>query len=564
MNLPDCRIWTLNDKVIDEIVDEYIDYVTNPYSHHRQTKKWMGKNWINKNQLPEKRALKYDETYFAEKEYGKDNLPEKIYNLPKPQRNKIRPHFVSLIHQMYLRYTSSETGDFLLNSEMLQSIYKYYNFMLETLCFESIIQKHRESVGEFARNFYILNNPKEFKYVICKNKIVGEDLDKFKSEFNKLHVKEIEHAKKITSDNYIDNYNKSLKCYKINEVDALEFIKNKKFVKEHSKPYYENIVDKISNNKIKEIDKADDNGRIYHIVTQTPRSLRLFTNIKLIIDAKNSHPLLFNYLILEFYFNYESINIFNNTYVKNNCNTYEDNNRKTYVDNNSNLYIRISNFIFFNYHVDINNHYFRKELCKHLKDNGVGNDKIAIVEKIKSDVWLYLYSTSKGRLWDEINEANPNFTREEIKVEMFSSLFYSYAKNISKEKIYAKAFQMKYPDVAGIIRQYKIKFQNQCKEQKLVFNKNGRDKDKIQLAHKLMQLESYIFTEILTRLYRKRSFRGVAIHDAIAVLDTSTNPEDVKKTMEKVYSEIGLCPTFSIDKSDSDCGTIYSNSESIE
>jgi hypothetical protein len=31
--------------------------------------------------------------------------------------------------------------------------------------------------------------------------------------------------------------------------------------------------------------------------------------------------------------------------------------------------------------------------------------------------------------------------------------------------------------------------------------------------------------------------------------------------MEKVYSEIGLCPTFSVEKSDSDCGTIYNVSE---
>jgi hypothetical protein len=136
-------------------------------------------------------------------------------------------------------------------------------------------------------------------------------------------------------------------------------------------------------------------------------------------------------------------------------------------------------------------------------------------------------------------------------------LFYSYAKNISKKQIYAKAFQKKYPTVTKILRHYKQVYHAQCVESGQELEKNGRNKDRVQLAHKLMQLESFIFTEVLTRLYKKRTFRGVGIHDAIAVFDETTSPNDVIRLMGKVYSEIGLYPTFSIEKPDIDCGTTY-------
>ncbi len=152
---------------------------------------------------------------------------------------------------------------------------------------------------------------------------------------------------------------------------------------------------------------------------------------------------------------------------------------------------------------------------------------------------------------------------------MFRSLFYSNSKNIRRENEYATSFQTKYPTVTKIIRFHKRTYQKQCIEQRLFieiklenkFVMDGKEpifnKGKIQLAHKLMQLESFIFTEILTRLYKKRTFRGVGIHDAIAILDETTSPDAVIKIMEKVYSEIGLCPTFSIEEPDSNCSTIY-------
>lgn len=95
--------------------------------------------------------------------------------------------------------------------------------------------------------------------------------------------------------------------------------------------------------------------------------------------------------------------------------------------------------------------------------------------------------------------------------------------------------------------------------------KKGEKKDKIQLAHKLMQIESKIFQRILSKLYKEEGFIGVGIHDAIAVFDESIISSDVvKEIMRQVYFEFGLCPTFSVEESDAECETIYNDSEEVE
>lgn len=547
------KIWTIDDTLIDKLVDSYIDYVTNPYSFRRQTSSWKNKSIGNPDLKPEKRALKYDRTFRARMNCEEGQTPVTVMNLPMPQKLHTRAHFISIIHQLYIRQLDSEIGEIVLNSTILQKINRHYNYMLEVICKELNIYKSRESVGEFARNVYYMNYSIKFKYIECINKIVLYDLKKVSREFQHIHRIEIDKAKKLTSPQFIKNYNKSLRYFKIKNIEAAKrFIENNKNIKNinkiKSKYYYENILNKISKNQFKEIDRADSNGRIYHIVTRLPKTIRQFSNIKYIIDTKNSHPLLFNYYILEYFFNKNNINI----YTKNNHNY------------NNKLYSIISFFII-KYYKQYTYYYFSKKLCNELKNNGYGRGEIEIIKGIKSDVWAYLYTTSIGKLWDNINQANPEFTRDDIKHEMFKSLFYSYSKIITKDKIYAKAFQLRYPTIAKIIRHYKITYHNQCQEQNLFVYKRGKKKDKIQLAHKLMQIESEIFQKILPRLFKIEGFIGVGIHDAIAVFDeSSVTPDVVKDVMEKIYFEFGLCPTFSIEGSDADCETLYTNTEEEE
>jgi hypothetical protein len=159
-------------------------------------------------------------------------------------------------------------------------------------------------------------------------------------------------------------------------------------------------------------------------------------------------------------------------------------------------------------------------------------------------MWL----TSTGKLWDEIQSMNPTFTRSEIKTEMFSTLFYLKRTRIYSQQVLAKAFQREFPTVTKIIQYYKKTYQVQCQEEGLNVFKGGQLKDKIQLAHKMMQLESNIFTESLKTLFKNKNFYGIGIHDAIAVLDCSAiTSESVIKVLKDKYEGIGLTPTFSVE-----------------
>ena len=56
------KIRTLDDNVTDKIVEKYIDYVTNPFSFHRQTSSSQIASIANNNLTPEKRALRYNKS----------------------------------------------------------------------------------------------------------------------------------------------------------------------------------------------------------------------------------------------------------------------------------------------------------------------------------------------------------------------------------------------------------------------------------------------------------------------------------------------------------------------
>ena len=49
------------------------------------------------------------------------------------------------------------------------------------------------------------------------------------------------------------------------------------------------------------IHSIDDNNRIYHYMTNLPRDLKCFFNIKYQCDIRNSHPLLFNLFLIDKY-----------------------------------------------------------------------------------------------------------------------------------------------------------------------------------------------------------------------------------------------------------------------
>lgn len=527
------KIWTINAKKIDEIVDSYIDYVSNPKNYYRQSKDWKNQelDCAMKNKplpRPETRGLQYD---------GDSVI---IENLPKPRFDTIRPHFVSLLHVLFLRYisTGDSDNDFTLNTSILQGIYRNYKYMLNVLKFHLVIQGNIESIGNFAITRYTITTPAMFHMTECNHRIVLKDLTKLSEIFKERHARHIQEAKAKTSANYILTYNKMVKSLKLEDAEkAKRFMTEHEFPNVRSELYYKYIINKLENGEIKEIEKVDDNGRCYHVGTMLPKQLKKYTNITYSVDCKNSHPLLFSYLILDYYYDIDNITI-NKQYKLNN-----ENNR---------IYRIILQHIHDNY-INIHNkrertyHYFMQELCNMLKNNNIEDDVLKQTKKIPCNVLAYLHGVSRGSLWDDIHRKNQSESRDEIKRVMFQEVFYSYGARFPAERKYATMFKEEFPDVAKVLRHYKRIYHQQCIEQGKQTKRGHKDKDSVLLPLKLMQLESTIFREILTRLWKLKGGRCFAIHDAIAVLNNTISSEKVNEVMKSVYWEMGLIPTLSLD-----------------
>lgn len=511
-------IYTLPEKKINRIVDTYIDYVSNPYCIWRQPETFWDAEF-NRAPIPtQAEPLTVERNCIGE-------LHPVIENLAKPQKEKIRAHFISLLHQLYVRYISSENPVFSLNTAILQKQYRYYNYMLDVLSFCYVLQGN-------GWGYYAFVEPDTFHLKQCAHKVVLDDLERLVNIFEGLHQEKIKIAVERSSPTFVEKYNANIRQLQISNASGLaEFMEKHVFSSNHSKLHYQYVVEKIKNKEIKEIDGSDSNGRFYHIGTQLPKLLKPYTNIQYSIDCKNSHLLLFNYFILSYYLNY-SINIYSN--FTNNLSI-------------NSLYTILSSFL--NTNNPYNNfHYFMQELCKELENKGIENDQITHIRKIPKDAWQYMYSTSSGLLWDEFTSMYPHVSREEVKRTMFAKVFYSYAKNVKKDNLWATAFKEKYPSVMKIIRHYKRTFHAQCVEHREIKSCAEYTKDKIQLPHKLMQLESAVFTKILEQLFKKRGLHIIAIHDAIAVMNDKLETVKIKKIMLDEYRKFGLIPTLAVEE----------------
>ena len=192
-------------------------------------------------------------------------------------------------------------------------------------------------------------------------------------------------------------------------------------------------------------------------------------------------------------------------------------------------------------------HYFMQELCNILKNNNIENDVLKQTKKIPCNVLAYLHGVSRGSLWDDIHQKNQSESRDEIKRVMFQEVFYSYGTRFPAKREYATMFKTIFPGVAKILRYYKRIYHKQCMQEGKQTKQGLKNKDSVLLPLKLMQLESTIFREILTRLWKLKGARCFAIHDAIAVLNNTISSEKVSEMMKNVYWEIGLIPTLSVD-----------------
>lgn len=437
---------------------------------------------------------------FEEQREWEKSEKELISKIKVPYKNKtvLYDKYTFLIHQIIYTYMSLDpkyNGIFSLPSKMLDHVLgDDYRIMIDTLFHLFICQQCRGYYDSQCASYSIIP---PFRSKIIKinntNFKVQSYVEKVTSYFLSNNNKQIKlNYQNFYSDNfsqffkiYNQNLNK-IQCYPSNYVDI--YFNQFLFSSEQKKFHHQDIINKLqSSNKI--IYNIDHNGRIYHVLTSTKKMFKDLLNIKFAIDTKNSQPLLLCYHFIQHF----SIDF---NFIQSLLSSVES--EESYIN------------------------YFPQLLYKYNK-----NRKL----RVPKDVAAYLYVTMKGRFWEEFAETFPEYTRTEVKIEMFKDIFFG-KRNGHIWSDFAKKFKMKYPRVYSIIN-------NELK-------KNSY-KD---LSALLTSTESKIFHSILTKLFAM-NVEAVNLHDSIVVLDTPNNENvtesQIIEIMKEVYYSYSIIPSFSTE-----------------
>ena len=415
-----------------------------------------------------------------------------------PRKLILHEKYTFLIHKLIKRCRNNKEGDFTrFNTKVLQAtLGAVYKDMLNTLVAMNIIRIANEYIPTIQARLIEFNSNLSVSSEMRYNAAVDKYDKKMEQELKKYEKEQLEEIRSEIGNELYDNFIKSLNLLHLtHETEAKDYLNRHKFMSAKSKEYFSYILEEYKKKDFK-ILSVDRNLRIYTLLTQSPRIFKNFTNIKFTCDIHNSHPLLFNKIIID----------------------------KYNIDNNilHILYNNINN-------IDNSLYSVGKELRKLLINNNIQECKI---ENIPNDIWEYIYKTSKGVFWDDFTDLNEfkRLLRSDIKVTLFREVFYSKTLT-TKGKDFAKVFKKKYPSVYKLI-------------------KESKKNDRTFLANQMMRIESDIFRSILTKLYAKK-FRVLTIHDAVIVLDvkanTKCNPELVQSIIGKEYQRIGLFPNSSVD-----------------
>lgn len=471
-------IYTFKDISIDAIIEKHIELLK------------------NQNQ-PQRTITNFNEVTCDSSFIAKIETVEGA-NKSFPKKQILYKKYAFFIHRLIQRCKSNKEGNFTrFNSQILQTVFGHvYIDMLKTLETLGIIKVSSSYIPSIQARLIELNSNlptvSEMKY----SSYIEEYSDKMQQELKKYEQIQIQEIKSEMGNSLYDNFTKSLRMLKLaHREEAEDYRDRHHFISLKSKEYFTYILNEYSKGNFN-ILSVDKNLRTYSILTQSPRIFKNFLNIKFSIDIHNSHPLLFNKLIIERY----------------------------------NINKNILHILYNNLSIIDNSYYsVSKQLCKLLVNNGIQKEKIA---NIPNDIWEYIYNTSKGIFWDDFTRLDEfkRLLRSDIKVALFHEVFYSKTLT-TKGKDFAKVFKKKYPSVYKLV-------------------KESKREDRTFLANQMMRIESNIFRSILTKLYVKR-FKVLTIHDAIVVLDVKTNnqctPELIRLIIEKEYLRIGLFPNVSVD-----------------
>lgn len=485
------KIWGLKDYSIDDIVSNYVK-AENTYGLYSKSAPVI----MPKIQLPNAPMLVCDE-------------PKEEKKIVVKRENLLAKKYEFLIHTIIKRVLNNDNGMAYLHSTILQNVYgKDYRKMLDNLFKMGILHSDGYySLDEKTYGYYFAPNVR-FTYTLHPSTYLSDYDEKLNKCLLPYQTKEEQDNKQRLENDYLySRYNDSLKYLKLQYVDeAVDFVTSHIFPSDKSNDYYVRVIDRYMDGDFR-ITSIDDNKRIYSIATSTPRLLKPFLNIRYSLDIHNSHPLLFNSILMSYY------------------------------DISTSLMDRIYPIYEQIYTSNVESHNVKRFLRKTLIANNIDEENI---KSIPIDVLYYMYLTSMGLFWDVtipkemVDEKN--LLRSDIKVLMFREVFYS-KKLTARGKEYAKIFAKEFPNVYTVVL-------------------NSKRENRTKLANDMMKIESELFGKILVELYAKK-FKVISIHDAIVVLDVKQNEKCtegvVKQVMTGVYRKYGLHPDISVDYYGKEC-----------
>lgn len=464
----------LTDVDLEDVISRHIELVTSPKVHYE---------WVGEGKPDDRWGVCMGEYAAIVDKEGK-GTPRKAILIHK---------YKFLLHSIIMRCRASKNNSVQLNYARYVSVLgKVFGDMLHTLNdLELIRLSNTYTMGESSRHISL--HDWNIGFVEDGNIKVIEYVDRLRQTYLET-VKE--YTSKGDNSTFIKRYNECLsKLELVNKAEALEYIEGRKtsIHNEHSYNYYMGRIEDFNKGDLM-VSTIDPNGRIYHYLTNLPKSLKRFFNIRWQLDIANSHPLLFSYFLIKEY----------------------------------NINRDILLFLKSLQHKDIIKYHNKgKQLRKLLKDNDI---EVQCARKLPNDVLQYVFVTMKGKFWDDFVEVFQTLDRGEVKSTLFREVFYSHS-TTARNRDYAKQFAQIYPNVWHSIRLMK-------------------KESKGNLPNKMMAFESKLFGAILRRCY-ERNWCVVSIHDAVIVLDVPENEDldidELMGIMIEEYARCGLCPTISVE-----------------
>ena len=416
-----------------------------------------------------------------------------------PRRKPLYPRYRFIIHTIIDRCSNDKDGVAFLPNEVFHGIIgRQFAIIIENL----------EHLGVISVGFYVkgsnsrpimLNDWRIGTIETDDKEIIGfvdriskkQVLVEQKLSSFSIKQKRLEDAEKT---DFLKQYNLSLSHLRFPKMDeARQYVVDNLEVDTQKYHHYLRRINEFTNLEPR-VTSIDEGRRIYHYLTNFPKVLRKFLNIKYQLDVHNSHPLQFNQFLVEKY-------------------NIKENDILYYINNINNI-------------GGYNTHKEATLLCSRLKRTKEGR----ALRDVPTDVLVYIVTTSKGDFWDVL-ASSAKMSRDDIKQTMFREVFYSKSLT-TRNKPYAKMFVEFFPNVWSVIR-----------------DKRREYKDK-NLAVEMMKVESTMMREILTRLFDK-GYMVISIHDAIIVLDDVANEgfnvRLAERMMREVYRAHSFFPSIDVE-----------------